>query len=147
MDTKLYDNFKGNMFKIKTHKQIQGKPPPETNYWDKIWKKSEFKTVFTNLKVSALHEQGKFLWFWNYLYFELIVLLIYTWFIPSFRKMSDELSLRKPDVKPSSTQAKKRRRNFWWYLKLLIIFYKVSLQIKKTWSLFRNSYSMLILYS
>ena len=64
MDTKLYYNFKEIMFKIKTPKQIQDRPPLETNYWDKIKKKkkkSEFTTVYTNMKVSTLHKQGKFL--------------------------------------------------------------------------------------
>ena len=40
-------------------KQIQGRLPIETGYWDKIskkqkkQKKTDFKTVYTNVKVSA----------------------------------------------------------------------------------------------
>ena len=39
-------------------KQIQGRLPIETSYWDKISKKNkqnktDFKTVYTNVKVSA----------------------------------------------------------------------------------------------
>ena len=47
MDTKLYYNFKEIMFKIKTPKQIQDRPPLETNYWDKIKKKNQNLQLYT----------------------------------------------------------------------------------------------------